>query len=131
MENLIKYLDKSLEPLDRKVKEYLDIERDIRLLEVELLSLQSIKPDFDPETSDLEQAIEAGEYSDRLNDKEQHLAEMLERYNELREEVIGMLPEQNKFIEINLGYGPSMVGYFTVDHETHQQLSEPVLRVVH
>jgi hypothetical protein len=131
MKNLVNYLDEALIPLELKVKEYLDIERDIRLLEVELLSLQSIRPDFDPENIDLETALSEGQDTDRLNDKEQKMAEMLERYNQLRQEVVQLLPEKNKYIELNLGYGPSQVGYFTIDHDTHRELSEPILRVVH
>lgn len=131
MENLTQYLDKSLIPLEDKVKEYLGVERDIRILDVELLSLQSIKSDFDPEQHDLEQEMKQGTKNADLNDKEQKMAELLDKYGKLRNELIQMLPEKNKFIEINLGYGPSMVGYFTVDHETRQPLPEPVLRVVH
>jgi chromosome segregation ATPase len=131
MENLIEYLDESLIPLEEKVKEYLHIERAIRLLEVELLSLQSIKPDFDPEKQDLEQTAAEGNTDNNFNDKEQKLVDMLEQYRKLQEEVIAMLPVQNKFVELNLGYGPSQVGYFTVDPDTHVTLDEPVLRVVH
>jgi len=129
MENLTQYLDKSLIPLEDKVKEYLNVERDIRILDVELLSLQSIKADFNPEQHDLEQGMKEG--NSNLNDKEQKMTALLEKYNQLRTELINMLPEKNRFIEINLGYGPSMVGYFTIDHETRQPLQEPVLRVVH
>jgi hypothetical protein len=57
--------------------------------------------------------------------------ELLGKYDQLQQEVIAMLPEKNKFVELNLGYGPSLVGYFTVDPETHVTLDEPVLRVVH
>ncbi|MEJ8757283.1 hypothetical protein WG947_09770 [Pontibacter sp. H259] len=131
MENLTQYLDKSLIPLEDKVKEYLNVERDIRLLDVELLSLQSIKSDFNPEQHDLEQDMQEGTAHTDLNDKEQKMTALLEKYNKLRTELINMLPEKNRFIEINLGYGPSMVGYFTIDHETRQPLQEPVLRVVH
>ena len=131
MENLTQYLDKTLIPLEDKVKEYLNVERDIRLLDVELLSLQSMKSDFNPEQHDLEQEMNEGSSNNELNDKEQKMADLLNRYNKLRSELINMLPEQNRFIEINLGYGPSMVGYFTIDHETRQPLPEPVLRVVH
>ena len=131
MENLVEYLDESLIPLEAKVKEYLDVERTIRLLEVEVLSLQSARPDFDPESRDFEHSVAAGRRSDSLNEKEHRLASLLENYRQLKQEVISMLPKQNEFFELNLGYGPSMVGYFTVDHETKQPLSEPVLRVVH
>lgn len=131
MENLTQYLDKALIPLEDKVKEYLSVERDIRILDVELLSLQSMTSDFNPEQHDLEQEMKGGIKSSDLNDKEQKMAELLEKYSKLRSELINMLPEKNKFIEINLGYGPSMVGYFTIDHETRQPLPEPVLRVVH
>lgn len=96
-----------------------------------MLSLQSIRPDFDPESRDFEQNVAADRRSDSLNEKEQRLASLLESYKKLKQEVINMLPEQNKFFELNLGYGPSMVGYFTRDPETRQPLSEPVLRVVH
>ncbi|PVY39422.1 hypothetical protein [Pontibacter virosus] len=130
MENLIEYLDESLVPLEEKVKEYLHVERDIRLLEVELLSLQSMRSDFDPEQT-TEQQLTDGQPQNTLNDKEQKLKDLLEKYKNLQQEVIGMLPEQDKFVELNLGYGPSMVGYFTVDPETRTPLEEPVLRVVH
>ncbi len=130
MENLINYLDESLIPLEEKVKDYLHLERDIRLLEVELLSLQSMKPDFDPE-QDMENQFSGTGQSSPLNDKEQKLKEMLEQHQALQQEVIAMLPEKDKFVELNLGYGPSMVGYFTVDPETRTPLEEPVLRVVH
>lgn len=128
MENLTEYLDESLIPLEEKVKEYLQVERDIRLLEVELLSLQSIKSGFDPAQQDLAQANPP---ATQLNDKEQRMADLLQQYNALREEVVKMLPGQNKFVEINLGYGPSMVGYFSIDPDTREELPEPVLRVVH
>ncbi|MBF8965687.1 hypothetical protein I0P70_20715 [Pontibacter sp. FD36] len=130
MENLIEYLDESLVPLEEKVKEYLHVERDIRLLEVEVLSLQSMKHDFDPEQN-IEQQLTEQQPQNSLNDKEQKLKELLEKYKDLQQEVIAMLPDQNKFVELNLGYGPSMVGYFTVDPETRTPLEEPVLRVVH
>ena len=123
MENLIEYLDESLIPLEEKIRDYLEVERTIRLLEVEILSLQSIRPDFTPESRDFE--------GNSLSEKEQRLDTLLESYKKLKQEVVNMLPEQNKFFELNLGYGPSMVGYFTVDHETRQPLEEPVLRVVH
>ena len=131
MENLIEYLDESLIPLEEKIRDYLDVERTIRLLEVEILSLQSIRPDFDPESRDFEQNVAADRRGNSLGEKEQRLASLLESYKKLKQEVVNMLPEQNKFFELNLGYGPSMVGYFTVDHETRQPLEEPVLRVVH
>lgn len=131
MENhLIDYLDESLIPLEEKVKAYLHLERDIRLLEVELLSLQSMKPDFDPEQN-MDHQFDATQPDNPLNDKEQKLKEMLAQHQQLQQEVIAMLPEKDKFVELNLGYGPSMVGYFTVDPETRTPLDEPVLRVVH
>lgn len=131
MENLTEYLDETLIPLEGKVKHYLALERDIRLLDVELLSLQSVKSDFDPDQEDPEQEIQEGRHGESLSDKEQMLTEMIEQYEKLKKEVTEMLPEHNKFIELDLGYGPSMVGYFTKDPETHENLPEPMLRIVH
>ncbi|WP_162052621.1 hypothetical protein [Pontibacter pamirensis] len=131
MENLVEYLDESLVPLEEKIKVYLDVEHGIRLLEVELLSLQSIRPDFSPDSPYAEQSASAGNLSRKLNDKEKRLAELVDYHKVLRQEVINMLPETNKLFELNLGYGPTMVGYFTLDPETHQPLPEPALRIVH
>ena len=130
MENLIAYLDESLVPLEQKIQEYLEVEKEIRLLEVKILTLQNkVAAADEPEQSEAQADI--GTEESELGEHQQHLENLLKRYEDLKQEVIGMLPEKNKFIEINLGYGPSMVGYFTVDHETHQELPEPVLRVVH
>lgn len=131
MNTIPQYLDVKLPPLEYKLKQYLDLERDIRLLDVELLSLQSIKSDFNPEQEDLELEMQEGQTLDCLNDKEQLMAEMLGQYEQLKNEVIQLLPEKNKFVELKLSFGTSMVGYFTVDPETGQELPEAVLRVVH
>ncbi|MCX2740277.1 hypothetical protein [Pontibacter anaerobius] len=124
MENLIQYLDESLVPLEEKVKEYLNLEKDIRKLEVDMLTKQR---------GPVEEAAEntATTLKDVPDVTPEQLQEMVQRLDMLRQEIIQMLPEKNKFIEVNLGYGPSMVGYFTADHETHQPLPEPILRVVH
>ncbi|MFD2999419.1 hypothetical protein ACFS7Z_03520 [Pontibacter toksunensis] len=131
MDNLVEYLDESLVPLEEKIRTYLDVEHNMRLLEVELLSLQSIRPDFSPNSQDAEQTAPQGNLIRRLNDKEKRLAELVEYHKELRQEVISMLPAQNRLFELNVGYGPTRVGYFTVDPETLQPLPEAVLRIVH
>ena len=131
MDNLVEYLDESLVPLEEKIKTYLDVEHNMRLLEVELLSLQSIRPDFSPNSHESELSASAGNLSRKLNDKEKRLAELVKYYKELRQDLINMLPEHNKLFELNLGYGPTMVGYFTLDQETLQPLPEPILRIVH
>lgn len=131
MENLIAYLDESLVPLEKKVKEYLDLEREIRLLEVKIVNLQNkVAASNDPEMQE-SMSHDGKPQESELNKNEEMMEILLQRYQEMQQEIIRMLPEKNKFVEINLGYGPSMVGYFTVDHETHQELPEPVLRVVH
>ena len=131
MENLIAYLDESLIPLEKKVQEYLEVEKEIRLLEVKILTLQNRVASADETEQTEPQAEDVGKEETELGKHQQQIENLLQRYDSLKNEVIGMLPEKNKFVEVNLGYGPSMVGYFTVDHETHQQLPEPVLRVVH
>jgi hypothetical protein len=132
MENLIEYMDESLVPLEEKVKEYLHVEREIRLLEVELLSMQRTWQLVGAEQLHQEQAQPATTMSDSKTTVQDHkMEQLLEEYKRLQQEVIQMLPEQNKFVELDLGYGPSQVGYFTIDHETHQPLPEPLLRVVH
>ncbi|MEJ8804036.1 hypothetical protein [Pontibacter sp. H249] len=131
MENLIAYLDESLIPLEKKVQEYLEVEKEIRLLEVKILTLQNKVASVDEAEQTEPQAEDVGTEETVLSQHEQQMEHLLQRYNDLKNEVIAMLPEKNKFVEVNLGYGPSMVGYFTVDHETHHELPEPVLRVVH
>ena len=130
MENLVAYLDESLVPLENKIKEYLEVEHEIRLLEVKILTAQN-KVGAADDLDHTESNTDIGTEEVGLSQHEQQMDSLLKRYKELQNEVISMLPEKNKFIEINLGYGPSMVGYFTVDLETHQELPEPILRVVH
>jgi predicted nucleic acid-binding Zn-ribbon protein len=130
MENLIAYLDESLVPLENKIKEYLEIEHEIRLLEVKILTAQN-KVSVADELDQIEANTDIGTEETELNSYQDQMNTLLNRYNDLKSEVISMLPEKNKFVEINLGYGPSMVGYFTVDLETHIELPEPILRVVH
>ncbi|WP_242917529.1 hypothetical protein [Pontibacter liquoris] len=118
MENLTEYLDDSLIPLENKVKQYLEVEHTIRQLEAEVLSLRHQQPEKEPARS-------------KLAETEQQIERLLGQYEALRTDVITMLPGENTAVEINLGYGPSLVSYYTIDHETMQPLEEPVLRVVH
>ncbi|OKL40312.1 hypothetical protein [Pontibacter flavimaris] len=124
MENLIQYLDDALVPLEQKVIAYLNLEKDIRQAEVDMLTKKHGPVEEAAENT----ATTLKEVPDVSPEQMQELVRQLDR---LRGEIIAMLPEQNKFIEVNLGYGPSMVGYFTADPETHVPLPEPILRVVH
>ncbi|SFG06138.1 hypothetical protein [Pontibacter chinhatensis] len=123
MENLIQYLDDALVPLEKKVIEYLNLEKDIRKQEVDMLTKKGPVEEAAKNTATTLQEVP--------DISEDQLQEMRQRLETLRAEIVAMLPEKDKFIEVNLGYGPSMVGYFTTDHETHQPLPEPILRVVH
>lgn len=123
------YLDESLIPLEDVIKKYLHAEHAIQLLEVELLT-QSSTAATKPNNS-LAPGMPGERSAEPQQEKQQRMEALLEQYRQLRAQVVQMLPEQNKFFLLNLGYGPSMVGYFTIDHETRQPLPEPVLRVVH
>lgn len=129
-ENLTRPFNRSQASMEQKLKQYLDLEREIRLLEVELLSLQSVMSDFDPDKEDYSQEMQDGYQEKDLNDKEQMHAEMLAKYGNLKKELIQMLPGKNKFVEINFGYGHGMIGYFTIDPDTNEVLPEPVLRLL-
>jgi len=118
MEDLTEYLEEEREPLENKVKQYLELERNIRLLEVDMLSMQH-------------QHVDEDFPQDQLAETEMQLSVLVQHYEKLQQEIIALLPGVNKLVEINLGYGPSSVGYFTIDHETYQPLDKPVLRVVH
>ncbi|MBF9254438.1 hypothetical protein I2I11_14130 [Pontibacter sp. 172403-2] len=118
MEDLTEYLEEDRVPLEEKVKQYLAVERNIRLLEIDMLSMQQHHVDEDfPQNQQAEAELQ--------------LSVLMQRYEELQQEIIALLPGINQLVEIDLGYGPSSVGYFTVDHETYQPLDKPVLRVVH
>ncbi len=118
MEDLTEYLQENRIPLEEKVKEYLGVEREIRLLEVDMLSME-------PQHVDEEHP-----QNERLH-IEQQLHVLVQHYKTLQQEVIALLPGENKLVELDLGYGPSSVGYFTTDPDTYQPLDQPVLRVIH
>lgn len=118
MEDLTEYLEESRIPLEEKVKQYLDVEREMRLLEVDMLSMEPQHVDEDYPQEEQQQA-------------EQRLQVLVQHYEALQQEIIDLLPGENRLVEINLGYGPSSVGYFTTDPDTYQPLDKPVLRVIH
>lgn len=118
----------SLTPLQEKVQTYLALEREIKLLEVEMDSMQVLEAGMDEEpATDTPQTSEPKGQS--LREKQQELTGLQQKLEQQREEVISLLPAPNHYITLHLDGEPVQVGYFTRSPETKQELPAPLLHI--
>jgi hypothetical protein len=124
------YLDPSLIPLEDKVKAYLEAEEDLRKATVEAKSLPGVAAAEDQAQAAFEHRPATGSFDQHADEVEQRLQNLHADLDILRQDIIEMLPTRNEFVKVNLGYGPSRVGAFAVDHADGK---EPrfELRIVH
>jgi hypothetical protein len=109
------YLNPDLVPLEQSVTAFLEAEEELRRAEVEARSL------------------EAGASDTTLADPQdlaQRIRTLQARREQLSQEIMQLLPTRDEWVKINLGYGPSRVGAFRLDHP-HEGQPEYMVRVVH
>ncbi len=100
MASNLDYLAPALEPLEDKVKAYLRAEKALRQAQQAGGSAPRRAASPPAGAADLEQ---------RLN--QQELRDDLDR---LRQEIMALLPARDAWVKVNLGYGPSRVGAWSV-----------------
>ncbi|MCB2380508.1 hypothetical protein LGH70_23140 [Hymenobacter sp. BT635] len=134
MASNLDYLDPTLIPLEDKVKAYLEAEEDLRKATVEAKSLPNAAAAEAQANQAFEHRPATGSFDQHADEVEQRIQNLQDDLRLLRQEIIGMLPTRNEFVKVNLGYGPSRVGAFAVEHgpatpsgaEPHYEL-----RIVH
>ncbi|UOQ51155.1 hypothetical protein [Hymenobacter cellulosivorans] len=133
MASNLDYLDPALIPLEDKVKAYLEAEEDLRKAIVESKSLPNSAASEAQANQAFDHRPATGSFDQHTDEVEQRIQNLQDDLQLLRQEIIGMLPSRNEFVKVNLGYGPSRVGAFTVDHGDAASAAEPryELRIVH
>ncbi|TGE29022.1 hypothetical protein [Hymenobacter metallicola] len=132
MSSNLDYLDPALIPLEDKVKAYLEAEEDLRKAIVEAKSLPNTAASEAQANQAFDHRPATGSFDQHADEVEQRIQNLQDDLQLLRQEIIGLLPTRNEFVKVNLGYGPSRVGAFAVDHGG-QAAAEPQyeLRIVH
>ena len=117
MEDLVNYLDESLQQIELKAQEYLLIEEKLRQADIETESASHhFLPDNQPDNSGADQPtleVQQGQVYNKPEEPDKPTEDLKATLLRLKQEIIGMLPEKNKFIDVDLGYGPSSIGAFT------------------
>ena len=112
MSSNLDYLNPALIPLEEKVKAYLEAEEELEKAQIEARSLATTN--LPSTTEGFEQRPPTGSFDQHLDEVQQRLDNMITDLDILRREIIDMLPVRDAFVKVNLGYGPSRVGAFTV-----------------
>lgn len=112
MASNLDYLASDLEPLEEKVKAYLQAEKALRTAYQTGVSEPRRSPGPRVITSaGVEQRLAMDSF-ERADERQQRaLREDLDR---LRQEIMELLPARDAWVKVNLGYGPSRVGAWSV-----------------
>lgn len=119
MASNLSYLDPALQPLADKVQLYLQTEKELQRAEVAATAL----------AHHTEPAVDATSHRPSQNEIRGRLQSLGQELDTLRQEIIALLPVQDEWVKINLGYGPSRVGAFTAATPTEQPGSAPALEL--
>ncbi|RPD48480.1 hypothetical protein DNI29_07600 [Hymenobacter sediminis] len=131
MASNLDYLDPALQPLADKVQAYIQCEKQFQRAEVEATDLTHQAPTTAADA--FEQRSAAGSYNQPHAEIQTKLSNLRHELEHLRQEVIDLLPVRDEWVKVNLGYGPSRVGAFSITPTTDDDRSATAayeLRVV-
>lgn len=125
MASNLDYLDPTLRPLEDKLQAYLRAEKEYQAAEVDVTNLTH---EPSPAPANFEQRSVSGSYPQKAEEAQGNLENLRNDLALLRQEIIQMLPVRDEWVKVNLGYGPSRVGAFTLNSAGNEPEYE--LRVV-
>lgn len=130
MASNLDYLDPALQPLADKVQAYIQCEKEFQRAEVEATALTHQTPATAAST--FEQRSATGSYNQPHEEIRAKLNNLRQELEQLRHEAIALLPVRDEWVKINLGYGPSRVGAFSITPAAGSLAATPAyeLRVV-
>ena len=112
MASNLDYLASDLEPLEEKVKAYLQAEKALRTTYQTGVNEPRRSPGPRVITpAGVEQRLATDSFERADERKQRALREDLDR---LRQEIMELLPARDAWVKVNLGYGPSRVGAWSV-----------------
>lgn len=114
MASNLDYLNPNLQPLVEKVEAYLAAEKELQQLGIADRNEATHNADVAAAAAEFEQRPPTGsfdQHADELALKQEDAQDAVAR---LRQDIIGLLPTRNEWVKVNLGYGPSRVGAWSV-----------------
>ncbi|WP_019948485.1 hypothetical protein [Hymenobacter aerophilus] len=112
MASNLDYLAPELKPLEEKLQAYLAAEKELAQAEIAATNV-ALDPPPAPAVA-LGQRPAPGSFPQPTAESGNELQNLRDDLAAQRQEIIGMLPVRDEWIKINLGYGPSRVGAFSV-----------------
>ena len=130
MASNLDYLSPDLQPLVEKVEAYLTAKEDFRKLTI----AERNEPLHDANVAASAEAFEQrpptgsfDQHADELALQHQDAQEAIDRFSQ---DIIALLPTRNEWVKVNLGYGPSRVGAWSVPNPDGSGAEHYEVRVV-
>jgi hypothetical protein len=130
MASNLDYLNPDLQPLVEKVEAYLAAEKELQQLTIAGRNEATHDANVAASAATFEQRPPTGsfdQHADELALKNEDARDALDR---LRQDIIGLLPTRNEWVKVNLGYGPSRVGAWSVPNPDASGAEHYEVRVI-
>ncbi|SEU07269.1 hypothetical protein [Hymenobacter actinosclerus] len=112
MASNLDYLAPELKPLEEKLQAYLESEKELAQAEIAATNLTQSPPPA-PAVA-LGQRPAPGSFPQPTDEANNELQNLRDDLAVQRQAIIELLPVRDEWVKINLGYGPSRVGAFSV-----------------
>lgn len=127
MASNLDYLAPALEPLEDKVKAYLQAEESLRKARQAVVNVPRQAAGRAEAAAEFEQRPATGSFDQAADERRLQQQTLRDDLDRLRQEIMALLPTRDAWVKVNLGYGPSRVGAWLVPGPpAHYEL-----RVVH
>jgi len=130
MASNLDYLSPDLQPLVEKVEAYLAAKEDFRKLTIAERNETVHDANVAASAEAFEQRPPTGsfdQHADELALQHQDAQEAIDRFSQ---DIIALLPTRNEWVKVNLGYGPSRVGAWSVPNPDGSGAEHYEVRVV-
>ncbi|GAB3634898.1 hypothetical protein GCM10027422_04880 [Hymenobacter arcticus] len=114
MASNLDYLSPNLQPLVEKVEAYLAAKEDLRKLTVADLNEAAHDAAVATAADEFEQRPPTGSFDQHADELAQRRQNAQADLDSLTQNVLALLPTRNEWVKVNLGYGPSRVGAWSV-----------------
>jgi hypothetical protein len=114
MASNLDYLSPDLQPLVEKVEAYLVAKEDLRKLTVADLNEAAHDAAVATSAAEFEQRPPTGSFDQHADELDQRRQNAQADLDSLSQDILGLLPTRDEWVKVNLGYGPSRVGAWSV-----------------
>ncbi len=130
MASNLDYLNPNLQPLVEKVEAYLAAKEDLRKLTVADLNEAAHDAAVATSAAEFEQRPPTGSFDQHADELAQRRQDAQADLNQLSQDILALLPTRNEWVKVNLGYGPSRVGAWSVPNPQNPNAEHYEIRVV-